>query len=68
VHPAGANAKKRAALDFSRSGSRAPFCARALASALAFFVCAAILEIEAQGELHDAGGFLAGQVGDHAEG
>src|ERR1700675_1497307 len=31
-------------------------------------LCAAILEIEAQGELHDAGGFLAGQVGDHAKG
>ena len=49
--------------------TRAPLLyAKALASALAFFVCAAILEIEAQGELHDAGWFLAGQVGDLAEG
>jgi hypothetical protein len=32
-------------------------------------VCgAAILEIEAQSELHDAGGFLTGQGGNYAEG
>ena len=33
-----------------------------------FCGCAAILEIEAQRELHDAGRFLPGQVGDYAEG
>lgn len=64
--------KKKGARDLSHIVSRAPFSARALATALAFFVyvmCgAAILEIEAQGELHDAGRFLACQVGDYAEG
>jgi hypothetical protein len=44
--------------------------ARFRVAGIFWFVCegAAILEIEAQGELHYTGGLLPGQVGNYAEG
>ena len=63
------NIGRREQDEFALESHQRAIAAREFRVPVFCFVCrAVILEIEAQGELRDAGRFLTGEVGDYAEG